>query len=436
MENHALSFSDSLKEHPTKQQAKKIAGLCILAIAFLLPSGLYFLVLPVLAIVGICRIVGGDFRLRGSKFKGPGVLFPILLYLYIVIQFFFSLNFGEAFSSLSTKLPFLLFPLIIGTSVVEKDLSNRAMKVFAGSVCLWMAAALLYAFIDMTRTHQNTIQIGESIYKKYSWYGLTRLFDNWHPSYVSLFCNLAIAVLLGLPAKEWAGRRFSRVYLLLAFLFLSISVFLLYSITGIIIYCCLLLFFGYKWLRRYRLPLVVNLGLVLLIVGLLAGVVYANPMKLGKIDKLMQKGWKATDQEDERNVLTIRLAKWMTYLEVSRKNLLFGTTSGDIKEQRKKVYEEKGYKDLALHNYNAHNEYLEMLATCGIIGFGIFLIILLAALFRAGGHPLLLPFMIISLIAFSTESILERQQGLNFFLFFYSLLMLPWPAGEKESPRS
>jgi O-antigen ligase len=167
-----------------------------------------------------------------------------------------------------------------------------------------------------------------------------------------------------------------------------------------------------------------------LTLGLLAGLVYTNPMKLEKIDKLRQKGWHATDQDGQTNVLTIRLAKWTAHMGVLHKNYLFGATPGDIKDLREQAYEEKGYKDLALHNYNAHNEYLEVLATYGIAGFLIFLFILLAALFQPAGHPLLLPFMIAALIAFTTESMLERQQGLLFFFFFYSLLTLQWPISD------
>lgn len=408
--------------------AQKIARLCIPVLAFLIPSGFYFLVLPVLAIAGICRIIAGDFQLRPSQFKRTVIFFPILLYLYVMVQFFFSHHFGEAVSSLSEKLPFLLFPLIIGTSgIFDKQLSARALRAFVVSICLAMTAAILYAAWDTITTHQAIVQIGASFHNKFSWYGLTRLFDNWHPTYVSVFCNLAIAVILGTPGptniRKWISP--FRLGSLLAFLLLSCSIFLLYSITGIIIYCCLLLFFGYKWLLRWQLPRVANIGLVLLTVGVLAAVLYTNPMKLEKIDKLRQKGWKATDLEGETNVLTIRLAKWTTYMDVLRKNYLFGATPGDIKEQREKAYEEKGYKDLALHNYNAHNEYLEVLATYGIAGFIIFLIILAAPLSGKSDDPLLLPFMIIALIAFATESILERQQGLLFFFFFYSLLTIP-----------
>jgi O-antigen ligase len=420
-----------------RDAAQKIARFCIPLLAFLIPSGFYFLVLPVAVIVAVCRIVGGDYRLKRSQVRQPVVFFPILFYGYLVAEFFFSHRSGDAASSLSEKLPFLLFPLVIGTSTVfDKALSARSLNAFVLSICLAMVAAIGYAAWDTIVTHRNTIQVGASFHNKFTWYGLTRLFNNWHPTYVSVFCNLAIAILLSGPegakrsttannpapanGRPWSSRHAAAA--LLAFCLLSCSIFLLYSITGILIYCCLLLFFGYKWLLRWKLSRMLNLGLVALTIGVLAGLLYFNPMRLGKIDKLREKGWKATDLEGETNVLTIRLAKWSAYVEVLQKHYVLGATPGDIREDRQKVYEDKGYKDLALHNYNAHNEYLEVLATFGLAGFVIFCCLLMAPLNRISDNPLILPFMIIALIAFATESILERQQGILFFFFFYSLL--------------
>jgi len=76
-----------------------------------------------------------------------------------------------------------------------------------------------------------------------------------------VFCNLSIAILLhyALNGEKWFFRKYS--YLVTAFSFLSVCVFLLYSITEIIVYGCVLVHFGYRWMRRRRLPLAVNLGI-------------------------------------------------------------------------------------------------------------------------------------------------------------------------------
>jgi hypothetical protein len=414
-----------------KDKLKKVADTSVLILAFVIPSGFYFLDLAVLAVIGICRLLHGNLSERAPQLKEPRIFIPICFYLYICAGVFFSHNTSEALSSLSEKLPYLLYPLIIGTAPgKDRELLTRALRIFVISVCISMAEALLFAGADTLITHTATIQLGESIYNKFSWYGLTRVFDNWHPTCVSVFCNLAIAILLhyAINGQRSFFRKYS--YLLSALVFLSICVFLLYSLTEIIVYGCLLVYFGYRWILRRRLPLSVNLAAGLGLVVLLAGILYANPMAMDKIKKLREKGWHASDNQDERNVLTIRLAKWETHLDIFREHPLFGTTVGDIRDVRKKAYIAKGFKDLAAYNYNAHNEYIEVLATYGLVGGLLFVAILWTAGSLAGSNPLLIPFLIIILIAFMTESILERQQGVNFFLFFYSLLTLSGPSGD------
>jgi hypothetical protein len=401
-----------------KVVSKKIGGWAILALAFVIPSGLYFLDLAVLSIIGICQILQGDSRKFQQSFRNRRVLIPILFYLYIIAGFFFSKNFGEALSSISEKLPFLLYPLIIGCMAnMETEMVQKASNAFILSLSLSLAAAILYAAGDMLITSVYTVQLGESIYHKWNWYGLTRIFKDWHPSYVSAFCNVAIAFL------TWPARPYTKTSIGLT-LFLSVCIFLLNSITGIIVWCFLILSVVAVWFHRRKTPLPMMLGAGVALMLVLAGFIYFNPLSLDKIDKLKEKGWTATDKQDQRNVLSMRIAKWSTYLTIFRDYPLFGTTAGDIKDIRKMSYMQKGYTDLALYNYNAHDQYLEDLAVYGLTGFAIFLAMLCAVFPDKQSNPLLLPFILITLISFTTESFLERQQGLNFFMFFYSLLSL------------
>jgi O-antigen ligase len=417
--------------HLPKEKIRKIAGNGILVLAFVIPSGLYALDLVVLAVIGVCRILLKDFKLRASL-KEPRIFLPILFYCYIFLGFFFTHNKEEALSSWSEKLPWLLYPLIIGGAAVQdRKLLANALRVFVISICLSMLLAFAYAAVDVLTSHNVTIQLGESIYNKFSWYGLTRVFDNWHPTQVSIFCNLAIAILLhyGIQGEKWFFRKYS--YLIAALIFLSLCVFALYSLTEIIVWGCLLLFFTYRWARHKHISLAVILGSGVVAIILLTGILYANPMAMDKIKKLRTTAWHATDRQDERNVLTMRMAKWETHADIFQKHFLWGTTVGDIRDIRKQVYTAKGYTDLATYNYNAHNEYLEVMATYGIVGALLFLSVLWTMGARWRTDALISPFLLILLIAFTTECILERQQGLNFFLFFYSLLTLPGGVGNR-----
>ena len=95
----------------------------IILIAFLLPSAFYGLTLAALSLTCIFWLYFRDYRNVLSHLKRPEVIFALLLYFYIVVQFFFSIHFKEALATLSTKLPYLLYPVVLGTSsVIDRKL--------------------------------------------------------------------------------------------------------------------------------------------------------------------------------------------------------------------------------------------------------------------------------------------------------------------------
>ena len=152
-------------------------------------------------------------------------------------------------------------------------------------------------------------------------------------------------------------------------------------------------------------------------------VAYLNPLKNTKIATLEERGFKITDAEGERNFLTIRLAKWLVHYDIFRKHPVVGVTAGDIKDTRRQAYADHGFARLAEMNYNAHNEYLDMLSRFGLIGFIIFLCLLISPM-NWRRMELYEYFILSCAVIFLTESFLERQQGLFSFLFFYALLSM------------
>lgn len=356
------------------------------------------------------------------QIKRPAVGLAILFYLYIFSGFFFSNNFSTALSSLSLYLPYLLIPLFIGSAgYLDEKTSSLCFRLFVFSLSLSLLAAVTFAIYDIYRTGTDKVMIEGAYYSKLSSFGLTRVFKDWHPTYVSAFCNFSIAIIVNSSSgARLPGRKNMLNFML--FVFLSLCIFLLNSIAGIITYCCLLIFFGFQWLRKYRLPVIARLSIFIVAAGLVTAFLFINPLHLEKIETFRQRGLKITDREGERNVLTIRMAKWITHYDIFKKNPLWGATAGDIADAREKAYENRGYHDLAKHNYNAHNQYIEVLSVWGIAGFIIFILLLLTPLFTRPRNALLFPFILVSLIVFCSESILERQQGLFFFMFFYSIL--------------
>ncbi len=399
----------------------------ILGVALLLPSPFYEGVLPLLSIAGICWIIQKNYQeLAGLLYKKK-VLLPAVLYLYIAAGFFFSENSRRALSTLSTMLPLILFPVFIGTSsTITKPFIRRVNIFFLASVIITLLYAVLHNAIDIFISGVDNVRVLDSYYHKLSSFGLTSVYHNWHPTYAAVFVNLGVVILLHLYFSSKQPLSFlQKTGTLAALLFLSTCIFLLDSLIGIGTYFVLflLLIKRGKELSFLNTPPKQLIAVFILVAGIL--VLYINPMGNDKIASLKNKAITITDNQSERNLLTIRLAKWNVYYDIFTTKPLFGTTPGDIGDVRKEKYLEKGFNDLALHNYNAHNQYLEILATLGILGFAVFLMLLFYPLVKKETDALYVPFLIICLITFCTESLLLRQQGILFFMFFYSIYTHP-----------
>lgn len=401
---------------------KKSYGYSIIVLAALIPSGLYQLTLAVVAWTGVCFLALKKYKDISKTFKQPQYLCLLLFYLYIAAGFFFSDNRGEALSSLSVYLQFLLFPLLLGIpGTIEEDTIRKAEKFFIYSVFLSLLAAVVYSIIDVQRTHELNVQIGEAVYNKYSSYGLTRLWNDWHPSYVALFANHAIFLLIQLIVDNYKKRNLREVFGYLSiFAFISASIFLLNSMIGIVSYIMILLYFTIVYLKHSDLDAVIKTILVGTFSIISVTFLYFNPFKIQKLETLKDKELKITDNYNERNLLTIRLAKWATHSDIIREYPVFGTTYGDIKSVREKAYEKRAFMDLKSHNYNAHNQFIEVLATYGIVGFSIFMAGLIIGLLKTRKRRFNL-FLLITCVTFLTESLLLRQEGINYFVFFFVL---------------
>ena len=82
------------------------------------------------------------------------------------------------------------------------------------------------------------------------------------------------------------------------------------------------------------------------------------------------------------------------------------------------------YKIFVKRGYNLHNQYLQIFGTIGI--FGLLLLLYLFAipffLFIKKANYLSATFLFIVGASFLTESMLERQAGVSFIVFFYMIL--------------
>jgi O-antigen ligase len=130
--------------------------------------------------------------------------------------------------------------------------------------------------------------------------------------------------------------------------------------------------------------------------------------------------------------LTRRLIVLKLSAELIGRHPIVGVSPADSKDSLSNLYVKYQYdipeKDRIT---DPHNQYLQYGVDIGIVGIFILLTIIFYPIIKNGKdiNPLLLSLLIVSGIGMLFESLLERQYGVSFFMFFWSILAIkPLPS--------
>jgi O-antigen ligase len=122
--------------------------------------------------------------------------------------------------------------------------------------------------------------------------------------------------------------------------------------------------------------------------------------------------------------VSMRLEALKTARKVFTKSPIVGVGAGDIRPAIEAQYEQDRSPLLIENRHLPHNQFVETAVMLGIIGLLLLsLIFAWPTLYRAYElRGLFAVFMVLCLVSFQFESVLERQVGLTFFVLFYMLL--------------
>lgn len=395
----------------SKYNTNKAHIVLLIILAIVIPSGFYNfegIIISLLFINWILFIKG--YKLL-NKIPVGTVLLSLFFILYLV-GFFITDSLNLQLKATTKHLSYILIPFsLIGIELPQKDLDN-IKKGFIWATILSVLIAIIYAFFDYLNTGKSTIYVMDSVQSKFVYYGLTRIFKEWHPTYVSLFCNLALIFVYKIYIVQ---KRY-----IIAGLFVTIlviSILLLNSFIGILSAGSIVFLYFILLVNEFRKRMVV----ILVFIGFLFSFYHFNPFKLSKIDKFKATKISVVDTKEERNILNLRLVKWQTSYSLFKSAPVFGVTAGDYREKMVELYKKAGFSYAADNRFSSHNQYLNILASFGIVGFLLFLTIIIFPL-RSGGE--ISVFLLVFSLFCLTEDFLLRQQGLVCFCFFYCVLQL------------
>ena len=241
-----------------------------------------------------------------------------------------------------------------------------------------------------------------------------------HPGYFATFVGFAIFITIG---KVINSKGKNKVYQLISLTFLFVMMVLLQGRINIL---ALLGVFGigaiyYAFKKRMYLvlaiPTVLTVGLVVLVL---------SGSENSKSRFLQIPNFEYDITGDTFNSATYRLAEWTCAADVIKENFWFGTGVGDNRQALWDAYAARGFKKGVEEKYIAHNQYIETMIACGLIG----LIALLSMLFYFGRQLFLMgDFTSLACLLFLafcllTESMFERAWAITLFSVFFPLMLV------------
>ncbi|MBK8291880.1 MAG: O-antigen ligase family protein [Flammeovirgaceae bacterium] len=341
-----------------------------------------------------------------------------LLYVLYIIGLFYASNFNQAFFDLEKKITFLLFPLALARS---SNLNGKYFsKILNGFLIGCLAASIICLFVAVWR---YKLSLNSDVF---FYYELTDIIA-MHPIYLAMYICLATFIFISNWLKRVKHFSFLKnslcvigiIYMGLFLILLSarteMLAFTVIIVTGLVIY-------GIKKKRILQTALIVILFLSFVFSSAL---IFPNVKDRLK-EAINYKGEYSIDKQWGGRAL--RFLQWDCCLDVIKKNFLVGVGGGDTQDELQKCYIEKEYGPLLIYDdlqYNAHNQYFEVMIGYGVIGLSVFLACLLLPGLIAikANEPLFLAFVILIAIGSLTESILELNKGIVFFSFFSSFFI-------------
>ena len=188
------------------------------------------------------------------------------------------------------------------------------------------------------------------------------------------------------------------------------------SRAGILGFVIMFLGFAIVLIARYKRYLVGSLMIVLLL-GSIGATLLLIPNSHNRLLSTVENALSHNYSDDRYAITSVAV-------NTIKENMPFGVGAGDRIDVLTQKYEAMGAEKLLSHRYNPHNQFLDTLLATGIPGLLILLTVFVSPTIGClrSRNYLFLTFLLIVVLSALFESIFERQMGITFFCFFFSLM--------------
>lgn len=341
-----------------------------------------------------------------------------LFYLLCITSYFWSSDKNNWVTDSQVKLTLLLLPIFYFAGSTNKNRLQILLKYFfyaSVSISIIQLIIFSYRYFIEGRIFYATIASYFSLFM--------------HPSYMSMYLDFSLISGFLLTRKNILGRKMfltgSLLIILNIFLAMSKIAFL---VTTIIVFYIVLVHTS-KLIRYFSIISI----LLLTLIG-----IYISPKFSEMVKSSAEYQQILKHPEKQKGSTAERILTWnaslKTFQNGTLKEKILGYGTGDEKSNLINFYKQHNYLSPFEKKLNSHNQFLEALNGTGILGFILLILSFILAFVNAlkTNNNLLFWFVIISFFNFAVESMLNRQAGVLFFAFWFSVLNKYYPNNEKQ----
>ncbi len=398
------------------ERTERLRFVLLLFLVFSLP---FDMVYSSVLFIGLSFLTLIDLNLAKLKEIPKQAPFFFSVFLLGILAYSYSYHKHEAGFILERQLTILLFPFILPLAItIDKPKINALLSALASSCVL----AIFYLFIHMVinihyKLHLpllNTMFSGAFFNHQFS-----EPIDI-HAGYFSMYVAFALFYLISLFTRLSSLR--SRLFLLAVLFIIFLGLFFLASrntiITTLIVFLFVFPFYFVTKKLRFSIIVLLFLGFVFIAFKNIPYLRERFSVELLSEIKPLNNGLYMNYSSAEP-----RYERWEGGMALVKRSPLIGYGTGDEIAMLKTQYIQKGLYISYLEDFNAHNQYLSFLLKNGVLGLAIFLMAFVYYLRLAflNRDFMYISFLILLLIGFYTENVLDANKGILFFTFFNTL---------------
>tara|TARA_R110001592_G_scaffold69489_1_gene213172 strand:+ start:32515 stop:33831 length:1317 start_codon:yes stop_codon:yes gene_type:complete len=382
-------------------------------------------------LAGLFWLISADFKAKLTRLSANKyVALFFSLYLLLGVGALLSSRPIEAAEELLLKVPFIVWPLLLSTTIgLRKQSLNLLFKVFVSSNVLMLVASFIFAIYRYYNgAHGEVFYFAELL-------SLVLV----PPHYMGLYLSFSYVIILHRLVQNQAVYK-SRPLNILALLILFAGIILLSVRMQYLVFVIINVLILYAYLRKRMDPWKARASLSAFSVAFFGLLLLFPGSRSRLVDTYNE--LRSYERMIENKQTNPRKFLWRSGLDVIAENFWFGAGTGAEDIALNQKLEEvdaifwDGHQTYQLYEmrYNYHNSYLQTFAANGVFAFLILVALFIYPLFKIGRHPYKTEagfFLLICALSFFTESMLQRQAGVVFFSFFYSIFFIMIAIPEK-----